>query len=175
MSELTTRRLRELFGLFATGVVIVTAVDAEGEPIGLTVNSLASVSLDPPLVLWCLALSSQSRSAFAEGARFDIHILGEHQTQLALHFARRIKDKFETDAHWRRDPKPPRVDGALARLQCRVHAMHEAGDHVIIIGAIEAAEGKAGAPLLFYSSKFGRFAPQTSAPHGLPDSGDGWF
>ncbi|MDX2274606.1 MAG: flavin reductase family protein [Hyphomonadaceae bacterium] len=175
MTELTTRKLRELFGLFATGVVIVTAVSPDGEPIGLTVNSMASVSLEPPLLLWCLASNSQSRAAFTDGARFDIHILSEHQAPIALHFARKARDKFDTDPHWRRDPKPPRVDGVLARLACTVHATHEAGDHIIIIGQIEAAEHTSGPPLVFYASKFGRFAQQAPSPYALPVSGDGWF
>jgi flavin reductase (DIM6/NTAB) family NADH-FMN oxidoreductase RutF len=175
MTELSARTLRELFGLFATGVVVVTAVDTQGAPIGLTVNSLTSVSLDPPLLLWCLASTSQNRTAFTPAARFDIHILNDDQAQLAMHFARRAREKFETDAHWRSEPSPPRIHGALARISCRVQATHEAGDHVIIVGAIESAERGAGEPLVFHASKFGRFTAKVAAPDILPGSSDGWL
>lgn len=176
MADIDKRALRDIFGLFATGVVVVTAVDSQGAPIGLTVNSLTSVSLDPPLLLWCLVADSQNRASFITGARFDIHILSEDQSDLALHFARRGREKFETDPVWQRDPSPPHIHGALARLHCRVHATHEAGDHVIIVGAIENAERGAGAPLVFHASQFGHFMPRRNVPHLAPSAhGDGWF
>src|ERR1700759_1090207 len=118
-TAMDARALRDIFGLFATGVVVVTAVDAQGAPIGLTVNSLTSVSLEPPLLLWGLVANSQNPDAFSADARFDIHILSEDQSDLAMHFARRGREKFETDPAWQRDPTPPHIHGALARLHCR--------------------------------------------------------
>lgn len=176
MADLNPRALRDIFGLFATGVAVITAVDTHGAPIGLTINSLTSVSLDPPLLLWCLVANSQNRAAFSADARFDIHILSENQGDLAMHFARRGREKFETDPVWQRDPTPPHIHGALARLHCHVHATHEAGDHVIIVGAIDNAERGSGAPLVFHASQFGHFTPRQNAPNLSPSNhGDGWF
>jgi flavin reductase (DIM6/NTAB) family NADH-FMN oxidoreductase RutF len=137
-----TRELRNILGLFATGVAVVTAVDPGGRPVGLTVNSLTSVSLDPPLLLWCLASKSANLPAFALGAPFHVHILADGQTSLALHFARGGREKFEVDPHWTREPAPPPIEGAIARMTCTVDALHAAGDHVVIVGRIDAAERK---------------------------------
>ena len=94
---LSHRELRDVFGAFATGVTVVTAVRPDGEPVGMTANSFTSVSLDPPLILWCLADQSTSLPAFAPGAPFAVHVLGHEQRDLALHFARRGREKFDVD------------------------------------------------------------------------------
>ena len=106
---LSPRALRDAFGAFATGVTVVTAVRPDGEPVGVTANSFASVSLAPPLVLWSLANTSLSMAAFALGAPFAINILADGQRDLAMHFARSGKDKFDVDAAWRMSPAPPRA------------------------------------------------------------------
>jgi len=91
----TQRDLRDAFGLFATGVTVVTAVRPGGEPVGVTANSFTSVSLEPPLLLWCLASVSSGVAAFTHGAPFAVHVLSHHQNELARHFARRAHEKFE--------------------------------------------------------------------------------
>ena len=155
---LTHRKLRDVFGVFATGVTVVTAVRPDGEPVGATANSFTSVSLEPPLVLWCLADHSPSLGAFAPGASFAIHVLSHEQRDLALHFARRGREKFEVDPHWRDHPTPPRIAGSLCRLDCRVHAVQPGGDHWIIIGEVTSCERHEGAPLVFQQGRFGRFS-----------------
>ncbi len=151
------RELRRVFGLFTTGVTVVTAVNPGPEPVGVTANSVTSVSLDPPLVLWCLANKSSSLSAFKVGAPFAIHILAADQADIALHFARSGATKFDVDDWWRSRPSPPVINGALARMACHVTDLHPGGDHTIIVGAIDSLESRSAPPLAFHASRFGRF------------------
>ncbi|MBS0366860.1 MAG: flavin reductase family protein [Proteobacteria bacterium] len=152
------RELRDAFGLFATGVTVVTAVRPDGEPVGVTANSFSSVSLQPPLLLWCLAAGSGSVGAFAPGAPFAVHILSHQQRELALHFARRSAEKFEVDRHWRSRPHPPQLADSLCRFDCSVHAVHEGGDHLIVVGEVLAIARVPGAPLAFHAGRFGTFS-----------------
>jgi flavin reductase (DIM6/NTAB) family NADH-FMN oxidoreductase RutF len=164
--RLSTRDLRDAFGLFATGVTVVTAVAPNGEPVGTTANSFTSVSLDPPLLLWCLATSSSTRTAFVVGAPFAVHVLAHDQRDLALHFARRSRDKFEVDGHWRAKPTPPHVADALCRFECLVSEVHPAGDHVIIVGeVVTVTRQQSGSALAFFSGRFGSFVSDRGSPH----------
>ena len=151
------RDLRDVFGLFTTGITVVTAVGPDGEPVGITANSVTSVSLEPPLVLWCLAIASSKLAAFAPGMPFAIHILAADQAELALQFARR-------GTRWPDDASPPgvaasppKVPGAIARIECRTTVWFEGGDHKIILGAIEDLQAQPAAPLVFHASRFGTF------------------
>lgn len=156
---MTFRELRDAFGVFATGVTVVTAVRPDGEPVGVTANSFTSLSLEPPLVLWCLSNRSASLPAFARGAAFSVHVLGHEQSDLASHFARRGGEKFDVDFHWRREPRPPDIAGALCRLDCRVHALEPGGDHWIVVGEVAFVTRREGTPLVFHAGRFGRFVP----------------
>jgi flavin reductase (DIM6/NTAB) family NADH-FMN oxidoreductase RutF len=160
------RELRDAFGLFATGVTVVTAVRPDGTPVGVTANSFTSVSLEPPLLLWCLAGGSSAAPAFTHGASFAVHILGHHQLDLALNFARRMHDKFEAEVgrHWHNKSQPPHLGDALCRFDSRVHAVHAGGDHLIIVGEVLGIASGPGAPLAFHSGRFGNF----SADRGIP-------
>lgn len=157
-----TRELRRVFGLFTTGVTVVTAVNPGPEPVGVTANSVTSVSLEPPLMLWCLANKSSSLAAFSLGSPFAIHILAVNQSDIALHFARSGQGKFEVDAWWRAHPSPPVIDGALARIECRVESLLPGGDHTIIVGHIESVSLNSAQPLAFHASRFGSFTPDRS-------------
>jgi flavin reductase (DIM6/NTAB) family NADH-FMN oxidoreductase RutF len=158
------RELRDAFGLFTTGVTVVTAVRQNGEPVGITANSFTSVSLNPPLLLWCLASSSNSVDAFAEGRAFAVHIMAHEQSHLALHFARRSQSKFEVDRHWQSNPTPPRLAEALCRFDCRVRARHAGGDHTIIVGEVQALTRHSGVPLAFHGGRFGSFVGDARSP-----------
>ena len=103
-------------------------------------------------------------AAFALGAPFAINILADGQRDLAMHFARSGKDKFDVDAAWRMNPEPPRLHGARARLDCRVHALHPGGDHTIIVGEVLAVARSTASPLLFADGKFGRYTLDAGAP-----------
>jgi len=160
------RELRRVFGLFATGVTVVTAIGPEGQPVGVTANSVASVSLQPPLLLWCLANKSGSLGAFTMNAPFAVHILAEHQADVALHFARSGAEKFPA-AERSEDGELPDVEESAARIVCRVAALHGAGDHTIIVGQVERVHARNAPPLVFHSSRFGRFVPAQDEPWSL--------
>ena len=162
------RELRKGFGLFTTGVIVVTAINPGPEPVGVTANSVTSVSLDPPLILWCLANKSGSLKAFALGAPFAIHILAVHQADIALHFARSEASKFEVDTEWRSHPMPPDIEGALARIECHVSYLYPGGDHTIIVGIIDKFSARNAQPLAFHASHLGRFINDQSPSEVSP-------
>lgn len=162
--DLDARVLRDVFGLFATGVTVVTGLKANGEPVGVTANSFSSVSLAPPLVLWCLQRESTSLDAFAVGRAFAVHMLRLEQEHEAMHFARRAAGKFPQGA-FAEPEAPPRIEGALCRLDCAVEAQYPGGDHTIIVGRVTRLASGAGEPLVFQGGVFGRFAPLPRARH----------
>jgi 3-hydroxy-9,10-secoandrosta-1,3,5(10)-triene-9,17-dione monooxygenase reductase component len=174
---LTSRELRDAFGTFATGVTVITGVRPDGVPVGTTANSFTSVSLDPPLILWCLANQSASLAAFAPRAPFAVHVLAQEQIELALHFAQRGREKFDVDPHWRSHPRPPHLAGALCRLDCRVQGVQPGGDHWIIIGEVLSVAREGGLPLAFHAGRFGRFVadPGPSPAQVWKSLHDEWF
>lgn len=146
------RAYRDALGSFATGVTVVTTGSAEG-PVGITANSFASVSLDPPLVLWMPAKSSKRFDLFAGAEFFAIHVLDGHQQRVCDGFTR---DKAAFDGlDWAADANGvPNIRGCLARFECMRHAVHDAGDHVIILGRVQRAAFRPGLPLLFQGGRF---------------------
>ncbi len=150
-----SRAFRDALGRFATGVTVITTMTDKG-PIGITANSFASVSLDPPLVLWSPARTSRRFAAFAEAQRFAIHVLAADQPDVCNRFA---KDGYDFDGlDWVSGAaETPLIRNCLARFECTQHATHDGGDHLIIIGRVEAAEFCDGEPLLFSRGAFGRF------------------
>ena len=160
MPSFSQRDLRDAFGLFATGVTIVTAVRPDGEPVGVTANSFTSVSLEPPLLLWCLAGVSSGVPAFAVGAAFAVHVLSHHQLDLALHFARRTHEKPDLARYARGKEHPPHLPDTLCRFDCRVRALHPGGDHLIVVGDVLGIAHAPGTPLAFHSGRFGSFSAE---------------
>jgi 3-hydroxy-9,10-secoandrosta-1,3,5(10)-triene-9,17-dione monooxygenase reductase component len=154
-----TARFRRVLGHFATGVTVVTTAD-EGEPAGLSVNSFTSVSLEPPLVAFCVASVSRTWPRIRAMGSFCVNILGEDQEDLSRAFARRSTDKFR-GVGWRpAESGAPILAGVLAWLDCSVEAEHGAGDHVIVVGRVrEMGVAHEGGPLVFYRGGYGRFQP----------------
>jgi 3-hydroxy-9,10-secoandrosta-1,3,5(10)-triene-9,17-dione monooxygenase reductase component len=150
------RQLRDALGAFATGVTIVTTQDPEGNDIGLTANSFNSVSLDPPMVLWSLAKSAQSRPAFFASDYFAVHILSSGQEALSNQFAKRGIDKFAGVEITRGIGSLPLLDGCAARFQCQMAFRYEGGDHDIFVGNVVAFEHFDHAPLIYHGGKYGR-------------------
>ena len=149
------RAYRHALGKFATGVTIVTC-DSEIGPLGMTVNSFASVSLDPPLVLWSPARSSQRCAAFEKAEHFAIHVLNDAQKDHCHVFAKEGTNFQDLD--WSLSDKGvPLIEGCMARFQCVRHAVHDGGDHSIIVGRVIAASVADGDPLVFSRGAFGRF------------------
>ena len=144
---------RRALGGFATGVCVVTAHTEEG-PYGITVNSFTSVSLDPPLVLWCLDRKSDRHDAFAAAERFAIHMLPVEDREMSDRFAwgvcRLSSDEFDSQS-----PEPPRLMNALTRLECVATDRIVLGDHLVVVGAVERFETRPGAALTYYRGRYG--------------------
>ncbi|GAB4265927.1 MAG: flavin reductase family protein [Pararhodobacter sp.] len=151
------RRLRDALGAFATGVTVVTTRTARG-PVAMTANSFASVSLAPPLVLWSPARASRRFAAFAEADHFAIHILAADQAPLVAHFARHGGD-FALPGLTETAEGVPILPGCLAVFDCARHAVHEGGDHAIVVGRVRSVRHRPGAPLVFQAGRYGGFAP----------------
>ncbi|MGD1881994.1 MAG: flavin reductase family protein [Paracoccaceae bacterium] len=150
------RLLRNAFGRFATGVTIVTAPSSDG-PVGIVANSFSSVSLDPALVLWSVAKTSRRFPYFEVADHYAIHVLGVEQSALC--------DGVAKDAYALRDRQlranadgTPLIEDCLARFECRRMAVHDAGDHAIILGQVQQTEMRDGDPLTFYAGRFGQVA-----------------
>jgi flavin reductase (DIM6/NTAB) family NADH-FMN oxidoreductase RutF len=158
MEDLTdTRAFRDALGRFATGVTVITIPTLEG-PMGFTANSFASVSLDPPLVLWSPAKSSTRFPYFAAARHYAIHVLGAEQADLSRRFVRGGAG-FDGLAHATNAEGVPIIESALSRFECRQQATHDGGDHLVIIGRVLRAAFRDGLPLIFSQGAFGRFEP----------------
>ncbi|MFY8094432.1 MAG: flavin reductase family protein [Niveispirillum sp.] len=145
------RAFRDTLGCFATGVCIVSATDKEGRPVGLTVNSFTSVSLDPPLVLFCLDNRSESLAAFLGAPGFALSILSADQQALSNRFARDpAASRWDGVDAVTGKAGAPLIPGALAVLDCAMHAIHPGGDHTILVGHVLGYANQPGAPLLYY-------------------------
>jgi len=153
---------RRALAQFATGVTVVTTRAPDGTPTGLTVNSFTSVSLDPPLVLWCLALKAECLAVFREAERYLIHVLAADQLEIARRFATRGNDKFDSVSWQPTDSGLPRLEGCTAWFECGNRSQYEEGDHVILVGRVEAFQCIGGAPLIFHGSRY--VAKLTEAP-----------
>lgn len=148
--------LRLALGRFATGVTIVTTAAPDGSPVGLTVNSFSSLSLEPPLVLWALRTGSASLAAFRAAPRFAVHVLAESQIELARRFASQHTHRFD-DVAWQRDEGGlPLLAGATARFVCRTVSHQDAGDHALFIGRVLRLSDSHEPPLLFQGGRYRR-------------------
>lgn len=157
-SPIDPRDFRNALGTYATGVTIITAADGDGRPYGLTCNSFASVSLNPPLVLWSLLLYSSSLNVFQNASHFAVNVLGVSQQALASKFAKSSDDKF-ADVGWAPGlGRAPLLADSVATFQCRSVNRYYGGDHVIFLGAVEAYAYNREEPLLFLRGSFGRFS-----------------
>ena len=156
-SPIDPRDFRNALGTYATGVTIITAVAPDGKPYGLTCNSFASVSLNPPLVLWSLGVYSSSLTVFQNASHFTVNVLGASQQALANRFAKSSDDKF-TGVDWAPGlGSAPVLAESVANFQCRSVNRYYGGDHVIFLGAVEAYSYNGKEPLLFARGGYGRF------------------
>ena len=166
-SPIDPRDFRSALGTYATGVTIITAAAPDGKPYGLTCNSFASVSLNPPLVLWSLVVYSSSLTIFQNASHFTVNVLGVSQQALASKFAKSSDDKF-TGVDWTPGlGNAPVLAESVANFQCRSVNRYYGGDHVIFLGAVEAYAYNATEPLLFARGAFGRFLADDE-PKKLP-------
>jgi len=151
-------RFRQVLGHFPTGVTVITARGETG-PVGLCVGSFASVSLDPPLVMFCAGKSSSSYPAIEAAGHYCVNVLAENQEDVARVFAAKGDDKF-AGIGWRPSVanRAPVLNDVLAWIDCTIEAVHEAGDHWIVVGRVLDLEiGHEGGPLVFFRGGFGRY------------------
>lgn len=150
--------LRRVAGRFPTGVTVVTTTH-EGRPCGLTVNSFASLSLDPPLVLVCVSRAARAYACIEATGRFTVNVLAEGQDRIARVFASRATDKFAHVGHRRSPQGGPILDGVHAWLDCEVAARHPGGrTHTVYVGRVTALATGPGRPLVFHGGRYTRIA-----------------
>ncbi|MGL6162091.1 flavin reductase family protein [Microbulbifer sp.] len=149
-----SRALRDTLGQFATGVTVVTTRDADGQPVGMTVNSFNSVSLEPPLVLWSIDKQALGYNAFTANDHFAVHVLKADQQHISNLFAGRGSDKFG-QVHWHSGPAQlPLLDDCAAHFLCRRVQCIDGGDHTILLGEVLEFTASGGEPLVFHRGRY---------------------
>ena len=159
-------KLRATLGRYPTGVAVVTALGRNNQPVGMTINSLISISLDPPLLGWCLDLGAASREDFSRCRSFSVSILARDQAAQARLFARRGAAKFaaltgaDTGARSRETGSGLLLPGACAWIQCRVYRRIPLGDHLMLVGQVRHFQHTDAAPLVFSKGAFVQLADE---------------
>ncbi|SDN32818.1 flavin reductase family protein [Alkalicoccus daliensis] len=154
MADQTT--FRGIMGNYPTGVTVVTANTPEEEPVGLTVNSFTSVSMDPMLISWSIDKNVSTHDVFASQEHFNVHVLAEDQGDLCMLFATKGTDRFSKIEWANSQYNAPIINGYTGLLECKVFKTVDAGDHTMIIGEVIGADNNETAPLLYHQRNFGR-------------------
>lgn len=153
------RAFRNALGSFPTGVAVVTTTASAEHHLGITVNSFTSVSLDPPLVLWCMDKKSDRYHAFTKARCYTVSILGTEHQDVSARLARQGSHSLDGIALKPTRLGPPALADALAIFECEAEAVHDAGDHAILIGrVVQFSRHENGAPLVFFRGKYGALA-----------------
>ena len=148
------RHFRDVLGLFATGVTVVTSI-SNGEPVGMTCQSFSSVSLSPPLVMFCPARTSRAWPLMHRAGFFCVNILAAGQDDLSNGMATKGANKFEGVAWSPAKSGAPLIDGVAGYVDCAIHAVYEAGDHYVVIGRVQdLGAGEGPTPLLFHRGRY---------------------
>ncbi len=153
-----TKAFRNALGSFPTGVAVVTTAASAEHHLGITVNSFTSVSLDPPLVLWCMDKKSDRYHAFTKAKNYTVSILGTEHQEVSARLARQGSHSLDGIALKQTTLGPPALADALAIFECHAEAVHDAGDHAILIGRVIRFAHHEGAPLVFFRGKYGALA-----------------
>ena len=149
---LCCRDFRKTLGAFATGITVISALSPEGKPLGVTISSFNSVSLDPPLVLWSLSLKSPNLEAFRNAKHFAVNVLSAKQQHLSDRFASPLTDRFAYIPTRTGESGTPLLEGCCAWFECTNEAHYPGGDHLIFIGRVDYfSKGEADSPLLFHN------------------------
>lgn len=156
MAAVDPLALRQALGTFVTGVTIVTARGPGGQPVGLTVSSFNSVSLDPPLVLWSLALKSASLPFFREARAWAVHVLAVGQEDVSARFATPGADRFAGLALTDGPEGAPQLPHFAARFGCEATFEYEGGDHAIFVGHVDNLQRREAEPLVYHGGRYGR-------------------
>jgi len=153
--QMDPRTFRQTVGRFVTGVTVI-ALEVDGETRAMTANSFTSLSLDPPLVLFCLGKETKAGQYIRSTPGFAVSILSQHQRDLSSYFAGAWKDPDPPSFSFTAWEGGPRLEGCVAALGCRLHAIHEGGDHWIVVGQVVAAyrADDVGEPLVFFGGRY---------------------
>lgn len=135
-SSLDVNDLRKALGQFPTGVTVITTLDVQGEPVGVTVSSFNTVSLKPPLILWSMAKSGYSAKVFENAEYFAVNVLGEQQVELSDIFARQSSDKFDGITFASGKGGSPLLENTAASFECKTWKLYDGGDHTIVVGEV---------------------------------------
>lgn len=153
---LDKRKFRDALGSFATGVCVVTVAPERGAPIGMTINSFSSVSLEPALVLWSIQYNSECFAYFQAAEKFALNVLSSEQQELSGTYARKGEHALQAGHYSLGRSGSPLLRNALTSFECRTWARYPGGDHLIVVGeVIEFTSRPTGRPLLFYKGKYG--------------------
>ncbi|MEE2733369.1 MAG: flavin reductase family protein [Pseudomonadota bacterium] len=153
-SQADQKAFRGALGQFATGVTVVTTLDSQGNKIGMTANSFSSVSLEPMLVLWSIARSSNAFDDFTNADRFAIHVLHAEQQALSNQFASKCEDRFCNVDHDEGLGGVPLLKDYSAVFQCQTEHQYDGGDHIIIVGRVLAFDNRGLPPLIFHAGRY---------------------
>ena len=152
-----SRTLRDALGCFATGVTVVTCLDGDGQPVGLTANSFTSVSLDPPLLLVCVAKAAACAGPMSQAVHFAVNVLQTQQQPASITFSTRVEDRFGCTAWSMGEHGVPVLLDSLSVFECARHAIHDGGDHFILVGEVKKATFEPGLdPLLYFRGSYRR-------------------
>ena len=158
-APLDSKGLRRVLGHYPTGVCVITSIDLAGEPAAMVVGSFTSVSLDPPLVAFFPAKSSRSWARISQVDRFCVNILADDPLDLCAKLAGSERDKFKGVSHRLSQAGLPIINDVVAWIDCKLHDVHDAGDHQIVLGEIETlSTGRNCKPLLFFQGSYGQFS-----------------
>ena len=156
--EIEPALFRRILGHLPTGVTVITAFGPDG-PVGMAANSVVSVSLDPPLILFCPSRTSETWPTIRLAGAFCVNVMAGHHEHLVRQFAAKEADRFSGVRHERRTTGPALAD-AVAWIECTLFDEHDAGDHTIVVGRVVALDATAGAePLVFFRGGYGSFRP----------------
>lgn len=154
LSPIDPAELRRCLGSFVTGVTVITVLDEQGHPIGMTANSFNSVSLDPPLIVWSLRLQASAFNTYCNAKRFVVNILAEDQVEISNRFTRPGSDRFDGLAWTQGLGGVPLLEGCAAYLECSTEQTFPGGDHLMFLGRVERIESAARRPLAYGSGKY---------------------
>jgi 3-hydroxy-9,10-secoandrosta-1,3,5(10)-triene-9,17-dione monooxygenase reductase component len=164
MTRVSQESFRKVMSHFATGVTVVTLKHPSGRLWGFTVNAFSSVSLTPPLILYCVDHAGESFAAAQEAEYFAVNFLAEDQESISRRFASKTANRFEGIEVREGAHGSPLIARCLGYIECRKVASHRHGDHTIVVGEVLDAEAGGGNPLLFYRSAYGRMGAAVSTP-----------
>ena len=169
MQQPSSDLFRQTLSRFTTGVCVITALTPEGTPVGITVNSFTSVSLDPPLVLFCLKKAAARYPILAQSTRYSISILSQDQKELSRHFATQAKTSWDALSQTLLPDFPPFLKGSLAQIACEKETIYDGGDHCLHVARVVGMHfDDQKQPLVFFSSQYKDLAPENALPLSSP-------